>query len=259
MTEHLMTTTLPHIRTLVGVWAHPDDEAYLSSGLMATVRRSGGRVVVATATRGERGTEDPVTWPPERLAELRERELLESLALLDVQEHEWLGHRDGSLVDGALADGSLADVPPEVGAAQVAALLERVRPDVVVTFGPDGMTGHSDHRAVSAWTTQAWRDGGCRGELWYATKTPEFHQEWDEVHQRIGLWFEDATPPVTPVDALAAQVHCDDSLRELKHRVLRAHGSQTAPLEELMGTADYRRWWSTESFGAAPTSGPSAG
>ena len=244
-----MTTSVHDIRTLVGVWAHPDDEAYLSSGLMAVVRRSGGRVVVATATRGEHGTEDPKTWPPERLAELRERELLASLALLDVQEHEWLGH----------GDGSLADVPLEDGAAQVAALLERVRPDVVVTFGPDGMTGHSDHRAVCAWTTRAWHATGRRGQLWYATQTPEFHEEWDEVHQRIGLWFEGATPPVTPVPELVARVDLDDDLRDLKHRVLRAHGSQTAPLEELFGTEAYRRWWSTENFVAAPTSGPSSG
>ena len=67
-------------RTLLGVWAHPDDEAYLSAGLMAEFRRRGDRVVVVTATLGERGTSDPVAWPPERLAVLRERELRSSLA-----------------------------------------------------------------------------------------------------------------------------------------------------------------------------------
>ncbi len=46
-------------RTLLGVWAHPDDEAYLSAGLMATAADAGARVVVATATRGEIGTDDP--------------------------------------------------------------------------------------------------------------------------------------------------------------------------------------------------------
>ncbi len=54
-----MTTSLTDIRTLLGVWAHPDDEAYLSSALMASVRRDGGRVVVATATRGELGRRTP--------------------------------------------------------------------------------------------------------------------------------------------------------------------------------------------------------
>ena len=50
---------VPAIATLLGVWAHPDDEAYLSSGLMSVVRKGGGRVVVVTATRGEHGTDDP--------------------------------------------------------------------------------------------------------------------------------------------------------------------------------------------------------
>ena len=63
------------IGTLLGIWAHPDDEAYCSSGLMAMVRGTGGRVVVVTATRGELGADDPERWPPERLAPHREREL----------------------------------------------------------------------------------------------------------------------------------------------------------------------------------------
>lgn len=53
-----MTT---RIETLLGIWAHPDDEAYCSSGLMAQVREGGGRVVVVTASRGEHGTADPGT------------------------------------------------------------------------------------------------------------------------------------------------------------------------------------------------------
>src|SRR4051794_33047690 len=67
-------------RTLLGVWAHPDDEAYLSAGLMAEFRRRGDRVVVVTATLGEHGTADPETWPPARLAAQRHRELRNSLA-----------------------------------------------------------------------------------------------------------------------------------------------------------------------------------
>ena len=53
--------------TILGVWAHPDDEAYLSAGLMARARRNGQRVVVVTATPGELGTDDPSRWPPARL------------------------------------------------------------------------------------------------------------------------------------------------------------------------------------------------
>ena len=67
--------TIPALGTVLGVWAHPDDEAYCSAGLMALVRGQGGRVVVATATWGERGTPDPDRYPPARMARLRRLEL----------------------------------------------------------------------------------------------------------------------------------------------------------------------------------------
>ena len=227
------------IGTLLGVWAHPDDEAYLSSGLMSCVSDAGGRVVVVTATRGELGTDDPTAWPAERLGPLREEELRAGLAAVGVHEHRWLGH----------ADGSLSTVPVEHGAREVARVIDTVRPDVVVTFGPDGMTGHGDHRAVSAWVTSAWHRTGQHAELWYATLTPEFHAEWGHLNDRVGLWT--GAPPVTAAADLALQVRLSGSRLARKHRALRAHRSQTRPLEDLVGAETYRRWWSTESFVAA--------
>lgn len=81
--------------TIVAVWAHPDDEAFLSAGLMAMAAGAGSRVVCVTATRGEHGTSDPAQWPPTRLAAVRERELAASLTALGVDEHHWLGMEDG--------------------------------------------------------------------------------------------------------------------------------------------------------------------
>ena len=241
----MKTTTIPDIGSLLGVWAHPDDEAYLSSALMASVRRSGGRVAVATATRGEHGTPDPDTWPPERLAAIREQELMSSLALIGVDEHAWLGH----------GDGSLPDVPFETAVAQVAALIERTRPDVIVTFGPDGMTGHPDHQTVSAWVTEAWRRAGCPGSLWYATSTPEFQAEWEDLHRQLGILIDEEVAPVTPASELALELQCDEDVLDLKYQVLRAHASQTAVLEEMLGTELFRRWWSTEFFVAVAHEG----
>jgi LmbE family N-acetylglucosaminyl deacetylase len=234
-------TTLSGVRTLLGVWAHPDDEAYCSSGLMARVRAGGGRVVVVTATRGEHGTDDPAAWPPQRLGPLRERELRDSLAEAGVTEHRWLSH----------LDGSLESIGVPAGAAELVPVIEDVRPDVVVTFGPEGMTGHPDHRAVSAWATQAWRRSSHRAALWYATLTPEFHREWGPLNDEVGLWMDGASPPVTPWSDLAAEVRLSGRRLDRKLRALRAHASQTRPLEDLVGTARYREWWSTESFVAA--------
>ena len=135
--------------------------------------------------------------------------------------------------------------------ARLQDLIERIDPDTIVTFGPDGMTGHDDHRTISSWVTEAWRRSGTPAGLWYATLTPEFHAVWGSLNEQVGLWFAGAQPPVTPVTDLAAQVVCSGDLLDLKLRALRAHASQTRPLEALVGSETYRSWWSVESFVAA--------
>jgi LmbE family N-acetylglucosaminyl deacetylase len=232
------TAAVTDVGTLLGVWAHPDDEAYLMAGLTITTRAAGQRVVIATATRGEDGTGDPVSWPPERLAAEREAETRASMAAVGVTEHRWLDHRDGTL----------HAVPHQQGVAQVRALLEEVRPDTIVTFGPDGMTGHSDHRTVSGWVTAAWNATGRAARLWYATLTPEFHAEWGTLNDEIGLWFTGSEPPTDAGEDLALAVHCAGDVLDRKFAALTAHRSQTAGLIAAVGAERYRRWWSTEYF-----------
>jgi LmbE family N-acetylglucosaminyl deacetylase len=226
------------VGTLLGIWAHPDDEAYLSAGLMFQAKAAGGRVVVATATRGELGTDDPAMWPPDRLAAIRERELAASLAALDVTEHHWLGYQDGTL----------ADAPAGPGVVQIGRLLSDLAPDTIVTFGPDGMTGHSDHRTISEWVTTAWENSDRSAQLWYATLTPEFHQIWGELNDKVGLWFDGSEPPSDAAADLARRVHCDGDVLERKYAALAAHTSQTSGLISLVGADRYRQWWSTEYF-----------
>ena len=155
-----MQTDIAALGTILGIWAHPDDEAYLSGGLMALARANGQRVVCVTATRGELGTADPVAWPPDRLAAERTRELAECLAILGVREHHWLAYRDGGCADGRPVDRR----------RRLAELIARIRPDTVLTFGPDGLTGHPDHQAVSAWTGAAFAEAAAPGaRLLHAT------------------------------------------------------------------------------------------
>lgn len=222
-------------RTLLGLWAHPDDEAYLSAGLMYEYVQNGDRVVVVTATPGELGTADPVSWPPARLAALRTRELAASLAALGVAEHYLLDYADGGCAD---ADGTDA----------FAAYIVAIDPDVIVTFGPDGMTGHPDHIAVSRWATDAWERTGARADLWYATLTPDFHRRWGRINERVGLFAEQPTPPSTPHHELADLVVLDERGRDAKFAALAAHHSQTTGLIEMVGEETYRDWWCTEAF-----------
>ncbi|MFI6321972.1 PIG-L deacetylase family protein [Nonomuraea sp. NPDC050556] len=229
---------MSHLGTVLGVWAHPDDEAYLSAGLMAQARTAGSRVVVITATEGERGTDDPARWPPHVLGPLRRTELDESLAALGVAEHRFLGY----------ADGGCADVPRAAAVARIAQIMDEVRPDTVLTFGPDGMTGHPDHRAVSDWTTAAWQVAGRPGRLWYATTTVGFHLRWGALNARIGVWGAAGPPLPAEPGRLAYVMTCTGEVLDRKHAALLAQRSQTEALRVAMGPEKYRVWWAEEAF-----------
>src|SRR2546427_11454112 len=96
---------MPPKGTMLGVWAHPDDEPYLSAGLMANAARRGHRVVCVTATRGEEGSWDEERWPTSEMGKVREAEMMASLHVLGVTEHHWLDYYDGTCMD----------VPPDEG------------------------------------------------------------------------------------------------------------------------------------------------
>jgi LmbE family N-acetylglucosaminyl deacetylase len=223
--------------TLLGVWAHPDDECYLASGLMAMAAAAGNRVVVVTATRGERGTADPAIWSTERLADVRTAEMATAMRHLRINDHRWLDH----------PDGGCADVDPEIASTEIGAIVEQLRPDTVVTFGPDGVTGHPDHIAVGAWVRLALRRSGepCR-LLWPATTTARA-ERFNAVLDGAGVW-EESGPALTPERDVSVSLPLPADVLDAKVAALRAHESQTAPLIEHMGAATYRDWVSLEQF-----------
>jgi LmbE family N-acetylglucosaminyl deacetylase len=139
------------VRVLVTV-AHPDDESFGFGSVIAWCVRHGADVVVASATRGERGERaDGGTGP---LAEAREQELRDAAAVLGASAVELLDFEDSDMV-GELAPGTLAGAPFAEVVAAVARLVDRHRPDVVVTFDPDGHDGHRDHTRVGGATIAA--------------------------------------------------------------------------------------------------------
>lgn len=239
------TLDVTKLGTVLAVWAHPDDEAFLSGGLMALAAKAGSRLVCVTATRGEHGTSDPRRWPPARLAAVREQELAASLAILGVREHHWLG----------IEDGTCAAVSPIGPVATISRLIREVAADTVVTFAPDGVTGHSDHRAVSRWTTHAWAVSGARGRLLQVTTTAGFAMRFRAVHDRFAL-FERGLPTETPEAEVVLRLHLWGDLLDRKIVALRAHASQTAALITAMGEDLFREWCAEESFLALPSTPP---
>jgi len=224
--------------TILGVWAHPDDETYLTAGLMAQAVRDGRRVVVITATRGEGGSMDEEVWPPETMGEVREAELMRSFGVLGVTEHHWLD----------LPDIDMDTALPESGYERVRDLVADVRPDSVLTFGPDGMTGHVAHMSVSAWATRAVAEAGKPGSaVHHATTTPDWAATWVPVYNRFDV-FRPGTPPVTPPEDLSIRFDLPDDLLELKLRAIQEHVSQVGGMVEAFGEDIFRAAMANEYF-----------
>jgi LmbE family N-acetylglucosaminyl deacetylase len=135
----------------MAVLAHPDDESFGVGGTLAKYAAEGMEVSVLTATRGDRGrfrghrpgdSEHPGA---EALAQIREGELRAAAAVLGVRNVRVLGFQDQEL--------DRADPRDAIG--RIVRELRSIRPDVVLTFGPDGAYGHPDHIAISQLTTAA--------------------------------------------------------------------------------------------------------
>jgi LmbE family N-acetylglucosaminyl deacetylase len=232
--------------TILGVWAHPDDETYLSAGLMAQAVRDGSRVVCVTATRGEGGSMDEERWPPETMAEVRERELLRSFEVLGVTEHTFLDLPDVDM-----------DTPlPDDGAPTVRGMVAEVRPDTVLTFGPDGMTGHRAHMDVSRWTTEAFAAAGPPGaRLHYATYSREWADEFVPELNRFDV-FRPGTPPITPDDELSIRFDLPPEILERKLRAIEEHLSHVEAMVRALGRDYFARAMHEEFFRLAAVKEP---
>lgn len=224
--------------TVLGVWAHPDDDIYLSAGLMAVAAGAGSRVVDVTATRGEGGSMDERRWPPSTMADVRTKELLRSLEVLGVREHRFLH---------GLLDVDMNTPLAEAGAEQVRDVMAEIRPDTVLTFGPDGMTGHAGHRSVSGWVTDAFHAVAPPGSrLLYATATPDWAKRWLPRLEPFGVVLP-GTPPITPRDELAISFVLPDRVCDRKFDAIKAHESQIEALLEVFGDG-MRHWMAEETF-----------
>jgi LmbE family N-acetylglucosaminyl deacetylase len=227
--------------TILGVWAHPDDETYLCGGLMARAVRAGGRVVCITATRGELGSPDEARWPSgAALADVRTKELAAAFAILGVTEHHWLDY----------PDGGCAAVDDDEAVRRISAVMADVRPDTVLTFGPDGMTGHDDHKAVSRWATTAFDAVAAPGAvLAYATNTPDwvarFKPALDEFNVYMGV-----EPPQHGADELVIHEELAGDLLDTKLRAMQVMTSQVEPLIAGLGVEFFREGMAQEAFRA---------
>jgi len=136
---------------LMAVLAHPDDECLGLGGTLAKYASEGVEIFLLTATRVDQGRyrgfrpEDEQHPGPAALARLREAELRAAASVLGIREVLFLNYRDQYL--------DRADPREAVGV--IARHIRSIKPDVIVTFAPDGAYGHPDHVSISQFTTGA--------------------------------------------------------------------------------------------------------
>jgi N-acetylglucosamine malate deacetylase 2 len=193
-------------KSILMVFAHPDDESFGCAGTIAKYTKQGIRVDLICATRGEKGTRADL---PRGVATgvAREAELRAAAAITGIRNIYFLGYIDASLkkADKKEVQGKVLDI------------MLSTKPEVVITFGPDGISGHADHIAIGKAATGAFI-------LYSAGK-----------NNKSKLYY--VTLPRSMIDATASDVagRPDDEIsttiniadyRDLKIKAIAAHNSQ---------------------------------
>jgi LmbE family N-acetylglucosaminyl deacetylase len=140
-------------KRMLVILAHPDDESFAVGGTLAKYAHQDVQVILLCATRGEAGIPGV---KPEESGDIRERELRKAA------EHLWI-----EVYFLGYIDGELAQTKPEMLLETIACWVDLVQPQVILTFGPDGVSGHPDHVTISHTVTQAYDQFYNHGLLLY--------------------------------------------------------------------------------------------
>src|SRR5256885_657609 len=148
-------------RTILAVFAHPDDESIACGGTLARLADAGARVVLLCASRGEKGSlSDPALIAATDLPSVRAHELRDAARVLGIADVLLYEHPDGDL--------RWADVPQLH--VEIVLAIQQYTPDGVITFGEDGLYWHLDHIGVHERTYTAVKSfGPYAPPLYYVT------------------------------------------------------------------------------------------
>ena len=236
-------SNIQKLGTIMGIWAHPDDETFSMAGIMATAVTNGQKVICVTATRGEAGVQDESRWPAHSLADTRTQELHDALDILGVTDHIFLDYPDG----GCNA------VDQQQAIQHITTLIEVHQPDTILTFGPDGLTGHNDHSTVSAWAVAAAAKTTKTPTVYFVIQTTEQYEAMIEADRALNVFFNIDKPPIKDACDCDLCYVLDDEVLEKKLRALQAMPSQTEKMFTMfkdhmpafIGTEAFTRYTNT--------------
>ncbi|HEV3067645.1 MAG TPA: PIG-L family deacetylase [Streptosporangiaceae bacterium] len=191
--------------TLMAVHAHPDDEASSTGGVLATYSGQGIRTVVVTCTNGEFGDAPGGVKPgqdghdAQTVAQLRLAELREAAKILGVSDLEMLGYHDSGMPDWDYKDSpeAFCNVPLAEVTGRIGALIERYRPQVVVSYDPEGPYQHPDHVHAARAAAAAAAETGIPAKFYLTAMRPS---AWQKIWAALRELGEDVPGPrdVTP-------------------------------------------------------------
>jgi len=176
--------------TLMAVHAHPDDEASSTGGVLATYSAEGIRTVVVTCTNGEFGDAPGGVKPGEdghdeqAVAQLRLSELRQSAKILGVTHLELLGYHDSGMPDWDYKNrpDAFCNAPFAQVAGRISALIERYRPQVLITYDDKGLYQHPDHVYASRTAQAAVAATGIPAKLYLSAVRGS---DWQKVQDAL--------------------------------------------------------------------------
>jgi LmbE family N-acetylglucosaminyl deacetylase len=228
---------MPQHLTLMAVHAHPDDEAIGTGGILARYAAEGARTVLVTCTNGEQGDGPGGAKPgapghdPAQVAATRLEELRVAVKYLGISDLEMLGYRDSGMVGwGANEDPDVfRNVALEQPTERLAQLMQRYRPQVVVTYDSNGGYGHPDHIQAHRAAVAAAESTGIPAKVYYSAVPRSGIQLMRERLEAAGVDLADFDIPAdfgVPDEVITAVVDVSPYV-DAKLRALNAHASQT--------------------------------
>ena len=212
------THGVPAPQTLVAIFAHPDDET-LVAPVLARYAREGVKVFLVIATDGRRGANEHARIPAgDSLAKVRADEARCSARVLGLQPPILLGFPDAGLADFAPWPGKRLDTL----VTRVDSVLRALRPAVVLTWGPDGGYGHSDHRLTGNVVTQIFQSGSFPEARLFSPGFPA------DRTMSAPPWYGQHLHPVSTA-LLTATVAFEAADRAAAARSVACHWSQASP------------------------------
>lgn len=160
-------------KTIMAVFAHPDDEAVTNvSALLARYAREGNTVYLVIATKGELGINKHAGIPAgDSLAQVRAAEAACATKALGIEPPILLGLGDGGLAKG---------FTQEPVHKKLDSVFKKYQPDIIITWGPDGGYGHMDHRTVHTTVTDLFQSGDMpvSTKLYYTGMPTSVARQW---------------------------------------------------------------------------------